>query len=58
MDEIVRNFPAQVEEALELALDINFNAVSNVVITAMGGSAISADILRLFSKVPFTIVRD
>lgn len=54
----VEKFSDQLRDALKIDCDITFERVDKVVVTGMGASAISADILRFFSKKPFVIVRD
>ncbi len=57
---LAEKFPEQIKEALELAKnsDFSFEEIENVVVAGMGGSAISGEILRHFSKIPFFVVRD
>jgi len=60
MLDVVRKFPEQAREALEMdfEFDIDFSRIRRVMVAGMGGSAISADILSHFSKIPFHVVRD
>lgn len=58
MLKIVEKFPEQIADALKLSVHVDCGTVSRVVVAAMGGSAISADILSHFSRVPFVVVRD
>ncbi|RLF32507.1 MAG: bifunctional phosphoglucose/phosphomannose isomerase [Thermoplasmata archaeon] len=58
MLKIVERFPEQIEDALKIPAHFDFGEVSNVVVAAMGGSAIPADILSHFSQVPFSLVQD
>ena len=54
----VKKFSNQLSDALKIDCNIAFDSVNKVTVTGMGASAISADILRFFSKIPFFIVRD
>ncbi len=58
MLEIVKNFPEQVEDALKIDTDFELDGIKKVAVAAMGGSAISADILKHFSQLPFFVIRD
>jgi len=58
MLDFVKKLPEQIEEALEIEASYEFDGIKNVAVSAMGGSAISADIVKHFSKIPFFIIRD
>ncbi|HEC82316.1 MAG TPA: bifunctional phosphoglucose/phosphomannose isomerase [Thermoplasmatales archaeon] len=58
MLDIIKKFPKQAEEALKLKMDFEFEGIKNVAVAGMGGSAISGDILKYFSKIPFFVIRD
>lgn len=58
MLDTVKKFPEQAEESLKLKLDFEFEGIKNVAVAGMGGSAISGDILKHFSKIPFFVLRD
>lgn len=61
MLEIAEKFPEQVEEALKILKKIKirpFQDINKILVSGMGASAISADILAHFSNMPFFVVRD
>lgn len=58
MLDTVRKFPEQAEEALKLKMDFEFGRIKNVVVAGMGGSAISGEIIKHFSRIPFFVIRD
>lgn len=58
MLETVKKFPEQAEESLKLKADFEFGEIKNVVVAGMGGSAISGEIIKHFSKIPFFVIRD
>ena len=58
MLDVVKRLPEQIEEALKIKTDFVFEGIKNVAVSAMGGSAISGDIVQHFSKLPFFIIRD
>lgn len=64
---ILKNFPAQVSEAVKIAESFKWNSpdikdISNIVVNGLGGSAIGGDLNRSFLgyeiKVPFTVNRN
>ncbi len=58
MLDVVKNFPEQVEEALKMSIEFQAGEIENIAVAGMGGSAISGDILKHFSTVPFFVIRD
>ncbi len=58
MLQLAEKFPEQIEEALKIKIDFEFNDIEKIVLSGMGGSAISGDILSNFSKIPFFVIRD
>ncbi|MEO0294003.1 MAG: bifunctional phosphoglucose/phosphomannose isomerase [candidate division WOR-3 bacterium] len=64
MIEIIEDLPEQIKEAVEIgsSLDFEWKGIKNVCIGGMGGSSIGGEILlklsEMYSKVPFTLVRD
>jgi len=48
MHQILKDFPKQCEEALELGKDVKIDDVENVVATGIGGSAFVGDVLKCF----------
>jgi len=57
MLDIVKKFPEQVEEALKMEIDFSAGEIESIAIAGMGGSAISGDILKHFSTMPFFVIR-
>lgn len=57
MLDIVKKFPEQVEEALKMEIDFSAGEIKSIAIAGMGGSAISGDILKHFSTMPFFVIR-
>ena len=55
---IVKKFPEQTKDSLKIKTDFSFEDIKNIAVAGMGGSAISADILKHFSRLPFLIIRD
>lgn len=67
MFDVLKNFPRQVEEAVEIAGDFNFRhlnseGIANVIINGLGGSAIGGDFARSLlnyeSKIPILVNRN
>ena len=58
MLEIVKKFPEQVEEAMKMDIEFSIEGIKSIAVAGMGGSAISADIIKHFSKLPFFVIRD
>jgi glucose/mannose-6-phosphate isomerase len=62
MLKVIKNFPNQCREALELPKGVAVSGeIKNVVVAGMGGSAIGGDLLKLYlstAKVPIYINRD
>jgi len=62
---LIRDFPRQVEEAIEIGLAASMprlqKGIDNIVLCGLGGSAIAGDLLKSFLadelKVPFTVNR-
>ncbi len=55
----LNSFPEQIKDALKIANSYNFSySVDKIIFCGMGGSGISGEILKNFSKVPFIIVND
>jgi glucose/mannose-6-phosphate isomerase len=55
---IAESFPDYAEQALAIDVNIPFHNIDNIVIAAMGGSAISAEILKNFSNIPFSVIHN
>lgn len=62
MMKVIKGFPAQCREALELAKGISVpEEIKNIVITGMGGSAMGGDLLKIYlseSNIPVYVNRD
>ena len=66
MKQLIANFPSQLEEALIIGQSYRFTAaagaVSNVVLTGLGGSGIAGSIVQNYAfdklKVPFVVSKD
>ncbi len=66
MKELIRNFPQQLEEALQISQSYKFkNAaapIANIVLTGLGGSGIGGSIVQNFVadklRIPFTVNKD
>jgi len=54
---LLRKFPEQIREAMEIGKKIEFDVkgVENVVVAGMGGSGIAGDILAHIAKLPFFV---
>jgi len=57
---LLKNFPEQIKEAIEIGKKISLDAsnIQNVVISGMGGSGIVGDILKHVAKIPFFVNKD
>jgi len=60
MMHIIKKFPEQIREAIEIGekIDMELGEIKNIIVSGMGGSAISGEILYHFSRVPFIVNRD
>ncbi|MAH33042.1 bifunctional phosphoglucose/phosphomannose isomerase [archaeon] len=62
MMKVIKDFPKQCREALELAKGISIpEEIKNIIITGMGGSAMGGDLLKIYlhnSKIPVYVNRD
>ncbi len=67
MYDVLKNFPSQVEEALNIAGSVKLNSsdtkgINNIIIAGMGGSAIGGDLIRSYTnyeiKYPVNIIRN
>jgi glucose/mannose-6-phosphate isomerase len=65
--DVIKNFPAQLEKAVEIGKsivikNIDKSKIKNVVISGLGGSAIGGDLIKLYTKdtlsVPVIVNRD
>lgn len=53
----LKKFPEQLEDAIKIGkkYDFNFHDIKNVIISGMGGSGITGDIISHISKIPFFV---
>ncbi|MEM2935342.1 MAG: bifunctional phosphoglucose/phosphomannose isomerase [Candidatus Thermoplasmatota archaeon] len=56
---LLHSFPEQIKEAIKIAKSYDFYFDANkIIFCGMGGSGISGEIIKNFSKVPFIVVKD
>jgi len=56
---LLNSFPEQIKEAIKIAKSYEFYFNANkIIFCGMGGSGISGEIIKHFSKVPFIVVKD
>ncbi len=61
MYEIIENIPSQIREGYELGKDISFSNITNIIVAAVGGSAIPGQILKQYlknSNIPVYLVEE
>lgn len=60
MEDFIREFPFQIEKGVDLK-PINlkdYGKFDGIVLCGMGGSGISGEVLKMFSKIPFFVFKD
>ena len=58
---VLKNFPIQCRNAMDLAKGMSFSGMKRILVIGMGGSAIGGDLLKAYmasSSVPVDVVRD
>ncbi|MEM2582740.1 MAG: bifunctional phosphoglucose/phosphomannose isomerase, partial [Candidatus Thermoplasmatota archaeon] len=56
---LLNSFPQQIKEAIKIAKSYDFYfEADKIIFCGMGGSGISGEIIKHFSRVPFIIVKD